>query len=130
MPRRRHMPKRQGSSAAKVMAAGCASLLSACTSNPYVIGSLSVTQNGAGDGGGGDTDAQSVQGLTFAADLDRSGVSLLDDALALPSGPLAATLRLRGEQARADAWPAESGANLTRAAGLAITGREAPFTDA
>jgi hypothetical protein len=103
-----------------------AALAAGCTSNPYIIGAVASAEDG-GDGGTGG-DAQNL-GVTFAADFDKSGASLLDPALALPAGALAPSLRLLGENASADRWVAESGAALSGAA-LARPALEAPFTDA
>ncbi|HVZ72279.1 MAG TPA: hypothetical protein VHJ20_07880 [Polyangia bacterium] len=107
-----------------------AAALVACTRNPYVVGAICPATAGGGAGvvppscagGGGGS-----PGVTFAADLDRSGVSFLDGALALPSGPMAPALRLRGESATTAAWPAEVGGTFAWKSGA--TGVEAPFTD-
>jgi hypothetical protein len=98
-------------------------LLSACTVNPYVIGAYA----GAADGGAGTVTDGSP---TFAASLSRSGTSRLDPSLALPSGSVAASLRLRGEAATPDAWPSDEVPVLTGAAGTATANVEAPFSDA
>src|SRR5258708_5819192 len=124
MPRGRHDSKERRTLAARLTAFSGVVVASGCTSNPYVIGALSMSEDG-----GTQADAPN-QGLSFAADFDRSGVSFLGDTLALTSGTLGATLRLRGERAGVDGWPADAGPILARAGGMPRLGLEAPFTDA
>jgi hypothetical protein len=97
-----------------------------CTKSAYVIGALCP----AGDAGGSVDPRCATPGpVTFSVALDRSGASLLDDPLTLPSGPVAATFRLRGEHATATAWPVEPAGALARGAGVPGIGVAAPFTD-
>jgi hypothetical protein len=104
--------------------AASAIAITGCTSNPYVIGAIASTSV---EGGAG-VDAAN-QGVSFAADFDRSGVSLLGDELALPSSSLGVSFRLRGESATMAGWPADPGVALSRGSGLARLQLEAPFTD-
>jgi hypothetical protein len=97
-----------------------------CTKSAYVIGALCP----AGDAGGSIDPRCATPGpVTFSVGLDRSGASLLDDPLTLPSGPVAATFRLRGERATATTWPVEPAGALARGAGAPGVGLAAPFTD-
>jgi hypothetical protein len=116
-----------GASAAMRKALFVALLVGGCTSNPYVIGALASSASDSGIRADGDA---AGSGISFAADFDKSGVSLLGDTLALSSVPLGAVLRLRGERAGMNDWPADSGGTLARAQGASSPGLEAPFTDA
>jgi hypothetical protein len=120
--------KREGGAVAAILTALSAALpLCSCTSNPYVIGALAGVASDGGTPADGDI---ASPGLSFAADFDQSGVSLLDNALSLRSGKIAATLLLQGERATSNDWPSASGGILTRGAGASSVGLEAPFTDA
>jgi hypothetical protein len=104
-----------------------AAWLSACTRNPYVLGAICPD-------GGAPSDPRcstTPSGVTFAVGLDQSGASRLGPSLALPSGAVPATLRLRGESAVAQAWPSDQGARLLvpGGAGAPRTQLPAPFTD-
>src|SRR5450432_762311 len=115
------------------LAVSSALLLGACSPNPYVIGAACPGADGpgpnakpcgtAGAAGAGDS------GQTFAIDLDQSGTSFLADSLDLPGGTLQAALRLRGENATASAWPADSGSFRLETAATPGLALPAPFTD-
>jgi hypothetical protein len=68
-------------------------------------------------------------GTTLAVGLDRSGVSLLPDGLAVGGATLAPVVRLRGERATTAGWPSQGGATLAPAGGEVAVDRGAPFTD-
>jgi hypothetical protein len=73
--------------------------------------------------------------LTFDADLDTSGVSLLSPpppapaTLDLPAGPVSPTLRLRGESASDTKWDAEVGGSFGSGTGTVLLPFDAPFID-
>src|SRR5262245_23287979 len=76
-----------------------------CVRRSYVIGAVCPGADGgtpidASCGGG------VPAGTTFAVDLDKSGTSLLGDALPL-GRPVVPSFRLRGERAATDGWPIE-----------------------
>jgi hypothetical protein len=112
-------------------------LLGGCTSNPYFIGSGCPGANGpsrdatpcgatvVGAAGASSDDS----GLSFAVDLDQSGVSRMSAELELPAGPLGAALRLRGENATASAWPSDDAAFSLQMGGIPVLALAAPFTD-
>jgi hypothetical protein len=100
-------------------------MLGGCTSNPYVIGALARLASDGGTQADGDV---ASAGVTFAADFDKSGVSLLRDTLSLRSSSLQATLLLRGERASELGWPSDAGGTLTPLGGSALR-IETPFTD-
>ncbi len=114
-------------------------LLGGCTSNPYFIGSACPGANGPGRdatlcrasatsaAGGAGTTGDS--GLSFAVDLDQSGVSQLPAELELATGMLGASLRLRGENASASSWPSDEGSFALEMSGNAGLALAAPFTD-
>jgi hypothetical protein len=114
---------------AAVFAAVASAGLTGCPSSRYLIGALCPPDaGGVSDprcAGGVDAGA----GVTFAVAFDHSGATLLDDHLAVASGPVAATLRLRGEAASATGWTTEAGAVLGRATGTPTTALDAPFND-
>jgi len=134
MDRRRH-PERLARASA-VLAIALTAVYSGCTAGPYVIGAYLEASPARADASGpdaaadGGSDASPSSTATFAATLSQSGTSQLDPALALPSGPLAATLRLRGESATADTWPSDQGPVLAGAQAAASTNLDAPFPDA
>jgi hypothetical protein len=98
----------------------------ACTRNPYVVGSVCPADGGA------DADprcgALPLANGTLVVGLDQSGASGLGD-LELPSGRVAASLRLRGERAMDSAWVSDGGPTLMRGAGAPAPAAGAPFTD-
>ncbi|HVU52141.1 MAG TPA: hypothetical protein VHL80_15690 [Polyangia bacterium] len=101
----------------------------ACTRNPYVIGTICPALGA--DGGAADPRCGSPpvpMNSTLAVGLNASGPGALGP-LALASGALAPSLRLRGERATATGWQADDGAVLGSAAAAPLTGLGAPFTD-
>jgi hypothetical protein len=92
--------------------------LTSCNVNPHYIGDVCP---GAPSG----TNAC----VTFAVNLDRSGVSQLPVELALPGGPVRPIERLRGETAMGGVWTADIGGELPRNAGAPMLDLDAPFTD-
>jgi hypothetical protein len=112
-------------------------LFGGCTSNPYFIGSgcpgangpsRDATPCGTAMGGAGGTSSDN-SGLSFAIDLDQSGVSRMSAELELAAGPLGALLRLRGENATASAWPSDDAAFSLQMTGIPTLALAAPFTD-
>ena len=98
-------------------------LTASCTSNPYFIGS--VCEGGACGGGGGAID----ESLSFAIDLNRSGLSQLATELVLPGPRTLPTLSFRGESATASDWPSEQGARGLKAVTSPTLDVDTPFTD-
>lgn len=92
-----------------------------CTENPYYIGA--ACRSCAGGSGGGDST------LSFALDLDASGVSQLDSTLALDRA-VSAALQFRSEKAGPSGWPSEQGEVLSLSTGSPALSDETPFTDA
>src|SRR6185503_9590360 len=101
-----------------------------CARRAYVIGAVCP-----GADGGTPIDASCgvgppPAGTTFAVALDKSGVSFLERTLPLAAGPVAPTLRLRGEHATMTAWPSEGGGPVLTGASGATLDLGTPFTDA
>src|SRR5258706_11598680 len=109
-------------------------LLLGCSSGPHLIGAACPGADGpsatakpcASAGAAGASAGDS--GLSFAVDLDHSGVSQLGAELELSAGMRAASLRLRGETATPLLWPADDGVaslGVAAAPGLRL---QAPVT--
>jgi hypothetical protein len=109
--------------------------LVACSRNPYIVGAIcpsgggGTVPSGCGGAGAGGTGGAVSPNATFAVSFDQSGVSLLSASLELPTGPVAPTLRLRGESASQTGWPSEIGGGFGPGVGAALLPFDAPFTD-